>query len=61
MLYPDKCRKTIDIIYAGAVIWNSIPTMLRNITSRKKFSRDLKKNLLEEHKAQTQSFEYTSN
>ena len=40
-----------SISYAGAVIWNSIPTMLRNITSRKKFNRDLKKNLLDEYKA----------
>ena len=57
----EKCNLKIEAIrtnvgkqsisYAGAVIWNSIPTMLRNITSRKKFSRDLKKNLLEEYKA----------
>ena len=57
----EKCNLNIEAIrtnvgkqsisYAGAVIWNSIPTMLRNITSRKKFSRDLKNNLLEEYKA----------
>ena len=32
----DVIGKTIDIIYGGAVPWNSIPTRLRNITSRKK-------------------------
>ena len=49
----EKCNLKIEAIrtnvgkqsisYTGAVIWNSIPTMLRNITSRKKFSRDKKK------------------
>ena len=57
----EKCNLKIEAIrtnvgkqsisYSGAVIWNSIPTMLRNITSRKQLSRDLKKNLLEEYKA----------
>ena len=49
----EKCNLKIEAIrtnvgkqsisYAGAVIWNSIPTMLRNITSRNKIQSRFKK------------------
>ena len=49
----EKCNLKIETIrtnlgkqsmsYSGAVIWNNIPTKLRNTTSRKNFCRDFKK------------------
>ena len=37
------------ISYSGAIIWNNLPTNLRNLNSRKKFCQNFKQILLQEY------------